>query len=142
MFDYIESKYTKDRYEDVGFKLKDTNKATIIWNKTTLSYGDKIAALKKLAKKSLDMLLKKQIKERVNYEEMILTRFKECDDRKTLYVVKDYRDEDIYGFFSKYDTALMQAKKVGNEDEIDMMIEKHIVVTGCSLRRLAVASPF
>lgn len=130
MFDYIEAKYTKDRYEEVGFKLKDSYKATIIWNKTTLSYGDKIAALKKLAKKSLDMLLKKQIKERVNYEEMILTRFKECDDRKTLYVVKDYRDEDIYGFFSKYDTALMQAKKVGNEDEIDMMIEKHIVVTG------------
>lgn len=129
MFDYIYSKYTKSRYEDVGFKLTDSNKATIVWNKATLSYEDKISALSNLGKKTFDMQLKKQIKERINYEEMILTCFKDHSAKEMIYVVKDYKDECIYGLFSKYDTALMQAKKVGNEENIDMMIEKHIVVT-------------
>lgn len=130
MFEYIDSKYTKSRYEDVGFKLKDSNKATIIWNKSTLTFEDKITALNKLAKKTLDMCLKKQIKERVNYEEMILACFKEHDDRKSIYVIKDYKDECIYGLFTKFSTALMQVEKVGNKEEIDMMIEKHEVVIG------------
>ena len=133
MIEYIGSKYTKSRYEDVGFKLKDSNKATIIWNKSTLLYEDKISALNQLAKKTLDIRLKKQIKERVNYEEMILTRFKEDHDRTVVYMVKDYKDACSYGLFSRFATALMQAKRIAKDDDADMLIEKYMVVTEDSI---------
>lgn len=127
---YIESKYTGDRYAEIGFELTDSQKATIIWNKCSLTYNERLEEIAKIYKSTSDMQLKEQIKERIDFEEKAFARLKERNDENVVYVVKTA--DDLYGVFTKFDTALLQAKKIGSEWHIEdeIRIEKHQVITG------------
>ena len=127
---YIESKYTGDRYAEIGFELTDSQKATIIWNKYSLTYNERLEEIAKIYKSTSDIHLKEQKKERIDYEEKTFARLKESNDNNVVYVVKTA--DDLYGVFTKFDTALLQAKKNGSEWHIEdeIRIEKHQVITG------------
>ena len=127
---YIDSKYTRKMYEEIGFELTDFKKATLIWNKEGLLYEEKLLALSDLCKETKDMILKRQIKERLDYEEKIWRRFKERNGQEFVYVVRNCESEDVCGIFLRYRTALMQAKMVALEKDTDTAVEKHLVVKG------------
>lgn len=127
---YIESKYVRERYAEIGFELTDFQKATIIWNKYSLTYNERIEALAKICESTSNMQLKEQIKDRIAYEKKVFERLRESNDENVVYIVKTA--DDLYGVFTKFDTALLQAKKIGMEEYIEdeIRIEKHLVVTG------------
>lgn len=107
----IDSKYTERGYKELGVKLSDWNQATLIWNKPFTLRKDTMKALSELWRKTLDVKLKKQIKERIDYEEQIVACFQENYGDRYIYVVRGYKDECAWGYFSRYETAYIQARK-------------------------------
>ncbi|MGN1406071.1 MAG: hypothetical protein ACI4WM_07345, partial [Erysipelotrichaceae bacterium] len=87
-FEIIESSYTRKRFEELGFKLADRQKATIIWNKPNINLDDKLTALKEIHSSTRDHVLKEQICERLQFEKMIMEQF-EATRENTIYVVFD-----------------------------------------------------
>lgn len=139
---YIESKYVRERYAEIGFELTDFQKATIIWNKHSLTYNECLEELAKICESTSDMQLKEQIKERIAYEKKVFARLKESNDENVVYIVKTA--DDLYGVFTKFDTALLQAKKIVMEEYTgdEIRIEKHLVVTGDEVPATQKMGPF
>ena len=75
---------------------------TLIWNRDDKSRGERIAALQELSDTTDDTLLKRQIRERIDYERDMVERLMENADGKCVYVVED-EDEYSCGFFTNYD---------------------------------------
>lgn len=46
------------------------------------------------------------------------------------YIERGYKDECAWGYFSRYETAYIQARKVTLKECIDVEIEKHMLITG------------
>lgn len=128
----IDSKYTREKYKDLGIEFDDWQKATIIWNKP-LPKQKRIDALKDLAVETIDLKLKKQITERVNYEEKLLEYFKQNSSNDYVYVVKDSKEECDYGAFYIFNMAFKHAKKYAREDNVEMCIKKVQIVKGMEL---------
>ena len=124
----IESNFTRMRYNELGIEFTDFNKATIIWNKGTLTHQEKLDELMKLHDSTADNKLKAQIAERVEWEKRMLETFITGGD-KAVYLVAEAYEEGMYGVFTKYDTALLQARKIAKEDETSIKIEKYYLVT-------------
>lgn len=126
---YIGSEYTRIRYAEIGFELTDFQKATIIWNKHSLTYNERLEELAKLGVSTSDAQLKEQIKERIEYEEKVFARLKARDNDNVVYIVN--AEDSLQGVFAKFDTALLQAKIIGSEGWIEdgIRIEKHLTVT-------------
>lgn len=136
MFKYIDSKYTKKQYIFLDFKLTDFNIATIVWNKCTLTHNDKLKALRNLHDYTNNLVLKIQIKERLDYEEKILSMFTKTSS-DSIYLLKNCSEKYIYGVFSKYETAYLHACKIAAADSIKIAIEKYIVITNDTLPALS-----
>ena len=128
----IDSKYTRKKYKELGLEFTDWQKATIIWNKP-LPQQNCLNALKDLAVETSDLELKKQITERVNYEEKLLECFKQNPNNDCVYVVKESKEECDYGAFYIFDMAFEHAKKYAREDNIEMCIKKVQIVKGMEL---------
>ena len=124
----IESNFTRMRYNELGIEFTDFNKATIIWNKGTLTHQEKLDELMKLHDSTADNKLKAQIAERVEWEKRMLETFTIGGDN-AVYLVSEAYEEGMYGVFTKYETALLQARKIAKEDEVRMKIEKYYLVT-------------
>lgn len=125
----IDSKYTREKYKELGIEFTDWQKATIIWNKP-MNHQECINALKELAEKTFDVELQKQIRERVKYEEKQLTYIMENPNNDYVYIVRNAKDNCDYGVFYKFDTALVHARKYAKEDEEKMCIYKIQIVKG------------
>ncbi len=93
MFDLIPSNYMRELFEEVGFELADFNKATLIWNIKGKTHAERVKALKELSNSTKDNELKKQISERIQYEENMLIRLKDNLEYKDLIQV---RVDDLY----------------------------------------------
>ena len=65
--DLIPSKYIQEIMSRSNFELTDFNMATIIWN-SEKNYYEKLQSLKEIADNTEDKMLKKQIRERIDYE--------------------------------------------------------------------------
>lgn len=124
----IESNFTRMRYNELGIEFTDFNKATIIWNKGTLTHQEKLDELMKLHDSTADNKLKAQIAERVEWEKRMLETFTIGGDN-AVYLVSEAYEEGMYGVFTKYETALLQARKIAKEDETSIKIEKYYLVT-------------
>ena len=127
MMELIDSKYTREKYKELGIEFTDWQKAAILSQKP-LPYHERINALLELSKEIEDTILKKQIEERVSYEKKMLEYFVRNIDDKYVYVVKDIIDECEYGYFSIFETALVQARKIVKKNKIKMKIEKHLII--------------
>lgn len=110
MLEIIDSNYTRNRYEEIGFQLSDFQKATLIWNKPNTTRQERLSALAELAIKTDDVDLKSQIDERIFYEEKVMKQFKHDSGSETLYVVFDSEDRCVCGYLRKYVTALTYTK--------------------------------
>lgn len=51
MFEIIDSNYARNRFEKIGFRLTDFQKATLIWNKPNTTRQERLSALTELANK-------------------------------------------------------------------------------------------
>ena len=103
MFELVPSKYLQKVFEDKHFELTDFNKATLIWNMYGKTRDEKITALKELAGVTQDAVLKRQITQRIKYENRMLDAMRTNEGRH-IYVVLD-EDDTYCGFFSEYEMA-------------------------------------
>lgn len=133
MFEVIDSNYTRNRYEEIGFQLSDFQQATLIWNKPNITRQERLSALTELAVKTEDVNLRCQIGERIVYEEKVMKQFEydSCDE--ILYVVVDSENQYACGYFRKYKTALTYAQNYIAQEKIRCVIEKHRIVDGDTL---------
>lgn len=125
----IDSKYTREKYKDLGIEFDDWQKAAIIWNKP-MTLPESLAALKEFADKTSDSKLKKQIEERVSYEEKCLAYIKQNPNNDYVYIVRDVKNGSNYGAFYIFDVALMHARKCAKEYEEKIHIYKVQIVKG------------
>lgn len=102
MFDIIDSNYTRNRYEEIGFQLTDFQQATLIWNKPNIPRQERLSSLTKLSIETEDIKLRLQINERVEYVEKAMKQFETDLYGETLYVVFDSEDNCACGYFEKY----------------------------------------
>lgn len=123
----IDSKYTREKFAELGVEFDEWQKAAILWHKPLL-YQEMIDALSDFVSEVSDLELKQQIEQRITIEKKMLKKFKENPDDEYVYVVKLLSDECDYGIFSVYELALLQAQTVGKEENERMKIEKHRII--------------
>lgn len=133
MFEIINSKYTRSKYEEIGFQLTDFQKATLIWNKPNVTLQERLSALSDLAIKTADIGLRIQIGERIEYEEKVMNQFKNASYGETLYIVFDSEDDYACGYFGKYKTAFAYAGNYINKEKTRCVIEKHKIINEDSI---------
>lgn len=127
MFELIDSNYTRNRFEEIGFQLNDWQKAALIWNKPNVTRQERISALMDLSLNTNDKDLKFQIEQRLVYEQEIMEQFKVTVFGKMIYVVFD-EDEFACGYFGKYDTAIVYAENYIKKEKTRCTIEKYNVI--------------
>lgn len=123
----IDSKYTREKYKELGIEFSDWQKAAIIWHKH-MSSQEILNGLRELAAKTADLELRKQIEERINYEEKLLAYIKQNPNNDYVYIIKDKKLGYDYGAFYMFETALERARKYAKEDEEEMCIDKIQIV--------------
>lgn len=136
MFEVIVSKYTRDRYEEIGFRLTDSQKATLIWNKPNITLQERLSALKNLAINTADSDLRLQISERIVYEEKAMKQFESQLYGEMLYVVFDCEDNSACGNFGKYKTAFIYAQSYIRKEKTRCVIEKHKIINGNAIPKV------
>lgn len=127
MIDYINSTALQKYYEEIGFSFTDRQKATLIWAARQYKRREILDSLQELAAETSDTDLKRQIEERLAYEELKLARMQENQENRFVYVVFD---ENYYarGFFRRFDAAYEYAtQRWGIHD-----IEKQQIVEYCA----------
>lgn len=123
----IDSKYTREKYKELGIEFTDWQKATIIWNKP-MPRQERLNALKELADKIIDLELKKQIEERVSYERKLLSRIIQNPNNDYVYIVRDSKSGCDYGAFYVSETAHEHARNLIRKDVEEMCICKIQIV--------------
>ena len=83
----IDSKYTREKLEELDVEFDDWQKAAILWHKPLL-YQEMIEALSGFATETYDLELKRQIEERISIEKRMLELFKENSNDEYVYVNK------------------------------------------------------
>lgn len=94
MIKLIPSNQVQEYLDSIHFTFTDFEKATLIWNNDFASKEEKKMALKEIMDSTKDEVLKKQIAERLDYEQKIYDDF--MDDESDEYV---YSIENIPGFY-------------------------------------------
>ena len=106
----IPSCYIRDELSKNGFQLSDANKATLLWNSTTLSYTEKLEELQKLSDSTSDENLQKQIRERLDFESRKLERIKDNSSGSYLYVFED-QYKLCQNYFLRYKMSILFAQR-------------------------------
>lgn len=104
MIDPIPSKWMREYLKQKNHVLTDSEKATMIWNRGDASWTQRLESLQELAAHTTDSTLKKQILERVSFEQEEFRKFLDNSQGEFVYFVDD-NTKEIHGFFAKYDTA-------------------------------------
>ena len=122
--------YLKDKKE-----FSDWEKATLIWNAPNVTWKSRMASLLVLANRiKADVLLSKQIRERIHYEEKAYSLFL-AGSKEYVYVVID-EDNDICGFFGDAQIAKYYGIKDSAEWHIKYFkIEKHLIISKNNLNK-------
>ena len=68
MCELVPSKTMREYLASVDFKFNDFQRAALIWNKPDVLWKERLEAIEKLADTTKDEDLKRQIKERVQFE--------------------------------------------------------------------------
>lgn len=130
MFELVPSEWMRKYLKEQGREFSDKEKAALIWNAPNRTLSERLEALEELARGSSDETLKKQIKERSEYEAAAFETFKENPDGKFVYVIED-DDSETYGFFAHFDGAAeyaAEALKSFEEYGCVFHIEKYSVI--------------
>lgn len=126
----IPSCYIRDELSKNGFQLSDANKATLLWNSTTLSYTEKLEELQKLSDSTSDGNLQKQIRERLDFENRKLERIKDNSSGSYLYVFEDHHN--IYhNYFLSYEIAALFAQRYLSKGDVTCVLHKKKIISSC-----------
>ena len=105
MFELVLSGYMRDFFNRTGFEFTDFQKATLIWNAPYKEWRESLENLMELADLTSDEIVKKQIHERIAFEEKKYKMFQENSQKQYVYVVTDRTDNSSCGFFSEYNAV-------------------------------------
>ena len=75
--------------EELNYKFTDFQTATLVWNDPMKSRQQKLEALALLRDTTKDIVLKKQLIERIEYENKLFDTFKDNSKGRYVYVVQD-----------------------------------------------------
>lgn len=128
MIDIIPSKQMKAYYEDIGFEFSDFQKATLIWNSPKHTRKERLDSLKELSDTTKDIMTRKQILERLMYEEEATAHFLDNASGEYVYVVEDRGDGCSCGFFASYEIAVKYALGYMSKYEANCSIEKQYIM--------------
>lgn len=105
MYDFIPSRTVREYAGRTRHFFSDMDVATILYH--TLAWGERAPALRELASRTEDAALRKQIGERLTYEELLWKRF-ETNDGSFFYAVavEDGADETTVGHYVSAKAAL------------------------------------
>lgn len=126
----IPSCYIRDELSKNGFQLSDANKATLLWNSTTLSYTEKLEELQKLSDSTSDENLQKQIRERLDFESRKLERIKDNSSGSYLYVFED-QYKLCQNYFLSYKMSILFAQIYISKGNSSCSIYKKKIISSC-----------
>ena len=89
----IPSKDVRACIEEAGRILTDFEKVTLIYNHSGMSFTEKAAHLKELMEQTEDGNLREEIKDRLSYDELCVSRFYE-NDGAYIYELQVYDPEE------------------------------------------------
>lgn len=127
MFELVPSQFMRDYFKEINFEFTDFQKATLIWN-APKKRREILDALKELSEITSDKNVKKQILERIDYENKLFKLFVSNKDFECVYVVED-EDEFFGSIFYFYDAAVRYAIMCAEGLETKVYIRKCIVKT-------------
>lgn len=110
MDDLIPSKQISDYLKEKNVEFTDFEKATLIFNNKFLSKDTKHQKLKEIAQKTENQELKKQIQERLQFEEEFYRLFLTNDNNQYMYTIE--HDDHFYGCFKNIQEALDHIKQL------------------------------
>ena len=130
MHELIPSKDVRDYMEKRGRELTDFEKATLIYNHSAMNMAEKTDALRKLLSVTEDAELKKQIQERLEYDQLCMDVFYK-KDRKYIYALEVFFHEEAewsgQGFFESGELAVICGKKFGEHfavGKVELIIDE------------------
>lgn len=126
MFELVPSLLMRGYYEEIGFEFTDRQKATLIWN-ASKKREEILGALKELEETTNDEDVRRQILERLCFEERIFTAFISNPNSEYVYVVED-REGDSCGFFADYFRAKQYAEKYAKANETKCSVAKQLII--------------
>lgn len=107
------SKEQSEYFRKIGFKFSDKQKAALIWGAPDCPLENKLSLLNKISESTDDDILKRQISERINYENKIMAVFKENSEKKCVYIIQySYKRHHsisagyFYNFYQAYDACM------------------------------------
>lgn len=126
MFHLVPSQVMRKYLEEEHWLFTDWQKATLIWNSPIHTKTEILEALKELADTTADTILKRQILERLTYEEKAYRLLNDNSQGKYVYLLRI--DDCIRGVFADYETARRYgSKKCEEEDEMIYTVEKQLI---------------
>lgn len=122
MIKLIPSNQVQEYLDSIHFTFSDFEKATLIWNNNLVSKEEKKMALKEIMDLTKDEVLKKQIYERLDYEQKVYADFMDNADDKYVYSI-----ENIPGFAccKKAKDAIEYCLKLSDVELEKVTIVKH-----------------
>ena len=122
MIKLFPSKQVQEYLDEIHFTFTDFEKATLIWNNHLTTKEEKLIALKEMMNSTKDEMLKKQIYERLDYEQKVYVDF--MDDADDEYV---YSIENSLGFArcKKAKDAIEYCLKLSDAELEKVTIVKH-----------------
>ena len=102
--------------EEQNYNFTDFQTATLVWNDPMKNRQQKLEALALLRDTTKDIVLKKQIIERIEYENKLFDTFKDNSKGRYVYFVED-NEGDSRGFFGDYERAVHYITKYIAKDE-------------------------
>lgn len=102
--------------EEQNYKFTDFQTATLVWNDPMKNRQQKLEALALLRETTKDIVLKKQLIERIEYENKLFDTFKDNSKGRYVYFVED-NEGDSRGFFGDYERAVHYITKYIAENE-------------------------
>ena len=127
-FELVPSQFMRNFYNEIGFQFTDFQKATLIWNTHGKTRCEILDALKELSEITKEENIRKQILERVDFEERAFTAFVNNQATKYVYVIEDEENYSC-GFFADYDKAVEYAVKYIKKYETHCSIKKQLIIT-------------
>ena len=122
MIKLVPSKQVQEYLDEIHFTFTDFEKATLIWNNHLTTKEEKLIALKEMMNSTKDEMLKKQIYERLDYEQKVYADFMDNADDKYVYGI-----ENSLGFArcKKAKDAIEYCLKLSDAELEKVTIVKH-----------------
>ena len=128
MYELVPSKTMREYLASVDFKFNDFQRAALIWNKPDMLWKERLEAIEKLADTTKDEDLKRQIKERVQFEKREWSAFLDNVSGGYVYIVEDHEDGSCNGVFAEYNKAYIYSLKYASNYDTSCLIKKYRIV--------------